>query len=75
LAQSGGDYDLSWWTVDNGGGDSAGGTYTVNGTIGQPDAGALMSGSITIDDENGNELGQTDYDTAPFVGLTVKGRF
>jgi hypothetical protein len=38
-------------------------------------AGALMSGSITIDDENGNELGQTDYDTAPFVGLTVKGQF
>ena len=38
-------------------------------------AGALMGGSITIDDENGNELGQTDYDTAPFVGITVKGRF
>ena len=44
LAQSGGDYDLSWWTVDNGGGESAGGAYAVSGVIGQPDAGALMSG-------------------------------
>ena len=44
LAQSGGDYDLSWWTVDNGGGNSAGGAYAVSGVIGQPDAGALMSG-------------------------------
>lgn len=44
LAQSGGDYALSWWTVDNGGGASNGGAYTLSGAIGQPDAGALMSG-------------------------------
>ena len=37
--------------------------------------GALMGGSITIEDENGNELGETDYDTAPFIGLTIKGQF
>ena len=37
--------------------------------------GALVGGSITIEDENGNELGQTDYDTAPFIGLTLSGRF
>jgi hypothetical protein len=44
LAQSG--YDLSWWTVDGGGGvsQSADGTYSVHGTIGQPDAGAPLSG-------------------------------
>ncbi|MGD8702721.1 MAG: hypothetical protein PVG51_02420 [Desulfosarcina sp.] len=38
-------------------------------------AGALFGGSITIEDQNANELGETDYDTAPFVGLTFKGRF
>ncbi len=37
--------------------------------------GALVGGSIAIEDENGNELGQTDYDTAPFIGLTLSGRF
>jgi len=37
--------------------------------------GALVSGSITIEDENGNELGGTNYDTAPFIGVTLKGQF
>jgi hypothetical protein len=35
-----GGYDLSWWTVDGGGGtlsDAVSG-YTLNGTAGQPDA-------------------------------------
>ena len=36
--------DLSWWTVDSGGGISGGGTYTLAGTIGQSEAGKLMSG-------------------------------
>ena len=37
--------------------------------------GAMVGGSITIEDENGNQLGETDYDTAPFVGVTLKGQF
>ncbi|HEY77478.1 MAG TPA: hypothetical protein G4O00_15080 [Thermoflexia bacterium] len=45
LAQSGGGYDLSWYTVDNGGYTfSSGGDYTLGGTVGQPDAGAAMTG-------------------------------
>jgi hypothetical protein len=40
LAQGG--YDLSWWTADGGGQTfSAGGDYSLGGTIGQPDAGLL----------------------------------
>ena len=39
-----GDYDISWYTIDGGGGVSSGGTYTLTGTIGQPDA-AYGSGS------------------------------
>src|SRR5881397_2771981 len=31
-------YDLSWNTIDGGGGTSTGGTFTLSGTIGQPDA-------------------------------------
>jgi len=33
-----GDYDLTWHTIDGGGGTSSGGTYTVMGTIAQHDA-------------------------------------
>ena len=33
----GGPYVLEWTTIDGGGGTSSGGTYTLTGTIGQPD--------------------------------------
>ena len=49
LAQSGDPYDLSWNTVDGGGGTySFGGGYILGGTIGQADAGALSGGSYTL---------------------------
>lgn len=49
LAQSGGDFDLSWWTVDGGGGTaSSGESYTLVGTVGQPDAGTLSGGNYTL---------------------------
>jgi len=49
LARSGGGYDLSWNSVDGGGGtSSSGGVYTVSGTAGQPDAGLLSGGSYTL---------------------------
>ena len=42
-------YDLSWWTVDAGGHTfSTGEGYTLGGTIGQPDAGALTGGDYTL---------------------------
>ena len=43
-AQSGSGYDLTWNTIDNGGGESIGSDYALAGTIGQPDAGVAMSG-------------------------------
>ena len=42
-------YDLSWWTVDGGGATfSTGGGYTLGGSVGQPDAGALSGGDYTL---------------------------
>jgi hypothetical protein len=38
-------YDLTWNTIDGGGGASAGGGYILGGSIGQPDAGPAMNGS------------------------------
>ncbi len=40
-AQTGDGYDLSWNTIDGGGGPSRGGLYVIAGTIGQPDAGLM----------------------------------
>ncbi len=49
LAEPGGAYDLSWWTVDGGGGAIGGVVYTLNGSAAQPDAGpALASGDYTL---------------------------
>jgi len=38
------DYNLPWWTVDGGGVVGArGGDYALDGTVGQPDAGAMWN--------------------------------
>ncbi len=47
LAQGNG-YNLSWWTVDSGGGSSSGGGYSLSGTIGQADAGRLNGGGYSL---------------------------
>jgi hypothetical protein len=43
-----GDLNLNWFTVAGGGGTSTGGIYSVSGTIGQPDAGAMSGGSYAL---------------------------
>lgn len=47
LAGHGG-YHLDWWTVDAGGGTGSGDSYTLHGTIGQPDAGTLSGDDYTL---------------------------
>ena len=42
-------YSIDWYKVAGGGGTSTGGTYQINGTIGQPDAsGALTGGNYSV---------------------------
>ena len=49
LAQSGGGYDLTWSTVDGGGGTfSESGGYSLGGTAGQPEAGATSGGGYAL---------------------------
>jgi hypothetical protein len=43
-AQSGGGYELTWTTIDAGGGTVTGGAYSLVSTIGQAEAGATASG-------------------------------
>jgi hypothetical protein len=48
VAQTGGGYDVSWHTIDGGGGTATGGGYMLAGTLGQPDAGAQSGGGYTL---------------------------
>jgi hypothetical protein len=43
-----GQYQLSWYTIDGGGGRSTGGPYTLMGTIGQPDAAYSRGGNYEL---------------------------
>ena len=48
VASALGGYDISWLTVDGGGGTSSGDPYTLSGTAGQPDAGVLSGGTYAL---------------------------
>ena len=43
-ASASGGFEIPWWTLDGGGGTVSGGAFQVSGTVGQPDAGARMTG-------------------------------
>ena len=47
-AQTGDPYDLTWSTIDGGGGRSTGGAFILEGTIGQPDAGLMSGGDYVL---------------------------
>ena len=42
-------YEITFFSIDGGGGTSSGGSYTLSGTIGQPDAGAMSGGSFILE--------------------------
>jgi hypothetical protein len=42
------DHNISWHTMDGGGGQSSGGQYILTGTIGQPDAAYSESGNYEL---------------------------
>ena len=48
LAMTGGDYTLTWSTIDGGGGTSSGGDYVLTATIGQPDAAYSSGGDYEL---------------------------
>jgi len=73
-------FDLPWYTLDGGGAMfTTGGVYTLSGTIGQPDAGPVMtggtyrlSGGFWPGATGGGCLGDLDGDGAVGLGdLTI----
>jgi len=47
-AQSGGPYELTWTSVDAGGGTMSGGMYGLVSTIGQPDTSPMSGGDYSL---------------------------
>src|SRR5262245_53733305 len=42
-------FSIDWYTIDGGGAmNTTGGSFTLSGTIGQPDAGTMSGGSFTL---------------------------
>ena len=48
VGSTGAGYSLDWYTLDGGGGQSAGGSYQMTATTGQPDAVNSAGGSFTL---------------------------
>jgi hypothetical protein len=67
-------YDLSWFSIDGGGGTSSGGAYSVSGTIGQPDAGALSGGNYTLVGGFWSAAATPSGPTAPQMSISVSGQ-
>ena len=70
LAQTGSGYDLTWSTLDGGGGSSSGDGYSLSGTIGQADAGTLSGGGYTL---NGGFWGGAVLNYNIYLPLVLKG--
>jgi hypothetical protein len=63
-------YDLSWYTIDGGGATfSVGGSYSLGGSIGQPDAGSLSGGSYQL---NGGFWGGASINYNIYLPLALK---
>lgn len=60
-------YAIEWFTVDGGGGTSTGGVYSVTGTIGQPDAGAMSGGDYTLQGGFWGVIAAVPTPGAPFL--------
>lgn len=41
-------FEITWFSVDGGGGTSQGGPFEMSGTVGQPDAGRMLSGGFEL---------------------------
>jgi hypothetical protein len=64
-------YSIDWSTVDGGGGTSTGGVYSVSGTIGQPDAGAMSGGNYSLAGGFWSLLSVVQAPGAPALKITL----
>ena len=67
-------YTVDWYKIAGGGGTSTNGTYQVSGTVGQPDAGATMSGgNYAVDGGFWSIIAAVQLPGAPLLVITPAG--
>jgi hypothetical protein len=63
-------YDVAWYTIDGGGAMfSVGGSYSLGGSIGQPEAGSLSGGGYTL---NGGFWGGVDAPHHVYLPIVLR---
>src|SRR5436309_10766626 len=67
-------YSIDWFTIGGGGGTSAGGVFSVSGTIGQPDAGKMSGGNFTIDGGFWGIIAPVQTPGAPLLTITLNSQ-
>ena len=65
-------YAINWSTIDGGGGESSGSDYTIQATIGQPDAGALSGSDYFLSGGFWHTF-ETELATQPVLRITRVG--
>jgi hypothetical protein len=63
-------YSIDWYTIDGGGATfSTGGSYSLGGSIGQPDAGVMSGGTYTLNGGFGGvgQVGNLSYIYLPLA--------
>jgi hypothetical protein len=69
------DFELTRWTVDDGGMFTAGGEFELSGTIGQPDAGTMTGGVFELNGGFWFPVADGDCNTDGGVNLFDYGDF
>ena len=67
------DYSIDWFTIDGGGGTSTNGQYSLTGTIGQPDTGAMTGGNFTLQGGFWGVIAAVQTEGAPLLSVTNLG--
>jgi hypothetical protein len=62
-------YTIDWYTIDGGGGSSTNSQYSLTGTIGQPDAGAMSGGNFMLQGGFWAILAGVQTPGAPFLSI------
>lgn len=66
-------YAIDWFTLDGGSGQSSGGAYTLNGTIGQPDAATSSGGAYTLHGGFWGAFAVVQTEGAPLLRIRQNG--
>jgi hypothetical protein len=66
-------YSIDWYKIAGGGGTSSNGSYVVNGTIGQADAGQMAGGNYSLTGGFWSLISLVQTPGAPILNITYSG--